>query len=94
MEITWGDWYWPIALIIASVTVAGLFFPAEFYALFTNHNNTLSDFARYELNLQTAFGARTKLHTFAWWASLITWLAIVPGFVIWFTGHIWWDTWG
>lgn len=92
--MTWGNWYWPIALIVVSVTISGLFFPAEFFALFTNHQNTLSDFARYHLDLQTAFGKRTTLHTVAWWASFVSWILIAPGMVVWLTGHIWFDTWG
>lgn len=90
MTITWGHWYWPWALLIVSIVAGGLFFPAEFYALFTNDHNTLSDFARTELDITTAFGAQTRLHTLAWWSSLVVW----SGFAIWITGHIWFDTWG
>lgn len=88
--MTWGLWYWPIALITVSVVAAGLFFPAEIYALMTNHNNTLSDFARYELDVTTAVGKRTPLHTVAWWVSFLVW----DGFVIWITGHVWFVQWG
>lgn len=88
--MTWGHWYWPTALLITAIVAGGLFFPAETYAFFTNHNNTLSDFARYELNLQTAFGAQTRLHTIAWWTTIVVWV----GFAVWITGHIWFDTWG
>lgn len=92
--MTWGHWYWPVALIIAAVTAGGLFFPAEFYALFTNHQNTLSDFARYELDLQSALGHRTGYHTLAWWSTFIVWLGIGIPMFVWLTGHIWFDTWG
>ena len=88
--MTWGHWYWPMALLVSAIVAGGLFFPAEFYALFTNHNNTLSDFARTELDITTAFGSQTRLHTAAWWTTFLVW----DGFVIWITGHIWFDTWG
>lgn len=88
--MTWGHWYWPTALIIASVTLALLFFPAEIYAVTTNLNNTLSDYSRYTLGLTTAFGGQTRLHTVAWWVSFLTWDA----FVVWITGHIWFVIWG
>ena len=83
--ITWGHWYWPIALIVVSSVVGLLFFPAEIYAAFTNMSNTLSDFARYELNLETATGKLTHLHTWAWWLTLTVW----SGFVVWITAHVW-----
>lgn len=88
--ITWGAQYWSLALIIAASVLGILFFPAELYAMFTNHNNTLSDYCRTQLDVTTAFGARTRLHTLAWWSSILVW----SGFVIWITGHIWFDTWG
>jgi hypothetical protein len=85
--MTWGHWYWPVALIVMAVTAASLFFPAEIYAITTNLNNTLSDYSRYELGLTTAFGQQTgsAIHTWAWWVSFVVWM----GFVIWITGHIW-----
>lgn len=89
-HITWGNWYWPTALIIVSSVAGLLFFPAETYAFFTNTGNTLSDFSRYELGLQTAFGGSTRLHTVSWWVSFLVWDA----FVIWITGHIWFLQWG
>lgn len=79
--MTWGRYYWPIALIIISVMIS---FP-EVFALATNHANTLSDYARYELNVST----RLTAHTLAWWASLITWLLAIGTL----TPHIWWN-WG
>lgn len=90
VAMTWGKWYWPTALIIAAVTLALLFFPAEIYAITTNLNNTLSDYSRYELGVTTAFGKSTALHTVAWWVSFVVW----SGFVIWITGHIWFVQWG
>lgn len=92
--MTWGHWYWPLAILIVAIVSAGLFFPAETYAFFSNHNNTLSDFLRTEFNITTAMGKQTRLHTWAWWASFVAWVLIVPAFVVWFTGHIWFDTWG
>lgn len=88
--MTWGHTYWSVALIIAAVVCGGLFFPAEIYAFITNHNNTLSDYCRTELDITTAFGKSTRLHTFAWWTSFLVW----TGFGVWITGHIWFDTWG
>jgi hypothetical protein len=85
--ITWGFWYWPMALTIAAVVLGVLFFPAEIYAIATNHGNTLSDFSRYELGVQTALGKQTIIHTVAWWSSFVIWL----GFVSWITLHIWFD---
>lgn len=85
--MTWGHWYWPTALIIAASVLALLFFPAEIYAIFSNLNNTLSDYSRYELGLTTAFGQQTgsAVHTIAWYVTFFVWM----GFVIWITAHIW-----
>lgn len=88
--MTWGNWYWPLALITMAIVAAGLFFPAEITAIVTNKNNTLSDFARYELGVRTALGQTVTLHTWAWWVSFLVW----DGFVIWITGHIWFVQWG
>lgn len=75
--ITWGLWYWPKYLIVASL----LFLAPEAYAFFTNHNNTLSDFAWNELGI----GGTINQHHPAWWFSLVAWLVF---FVV-ITGHIW-----
>jgi hypothetical protein len=83
--MTWGHWYWPAALLTVSIVASGLFFPAEIYAVLISPNNTLTAFSRYELGLQTAFGAYTKLHTIAWWWSFLTW----DIFVVAITAHIW-----
>jgi len=45
---TWGPLYWTIFLVVASA----FFFAPEFYALFTNWNNTFSDFVWIELKVQ------------------------------------------
>lgn len=84
-RITWGGWYWPLALLIVGGVAGVLFFPAEIYAAFTNMQNTLSDYSRYELNLETATGGVTHVRTWAWWTTLVVWL----GFVGWITPHIW-----
>lgn len=89
-SITWGHWYWPMALTITAIVAGGLFFPAEFYALFTNHGNTLSDFSRTELGVTTAFGAQTRMHTIAWWSTI----SVYVPFQVWIIGHIWFDQWG
>lgn len=79
--MTWGRVYWPLALITISAIIAG----PELFALATNHANTLSDYARYELNVS----GRLTIHTVAWWASLGAWLLAVGTL----TPHIWWN-WG
>lgn len=79
--VSWGKYYWPYFLILAS----GLFGIPELIALFTNHWNTLSDYARYELNVSPA----VTVHTLAWYLSLAAWLL----FVVVITMHIWWN-WG
>lgn len=76
----WGNWYWPRGLIVVCVAFA----IPELYALFTNVNNTLSDYCWRELNVNVAWGHGA--HTAGWWASLILWVA----FVATITGHIWW----
>lgn len=77
---TWGLIYWPTFIYV----VLAEFAPAEIYAFFTNSNNTLSDFAWYELGIH---GSVTP-HSAAWWASLILWAFFV--FII--TAHIWFRT--
>jgi len=76
----WGNWYWPRGLIVVFVAFA----VPELYALFTNVQNTLSDYCWRELNVNVAWGH--GVHTAAWWFSLVMWLTFVA--VI--TGHIWW----
>jgi len=75
--ITWGLTYWPIYLIIASL---GFLVP-EIYALFTGHQNTLSDYAWQELDIRTNFH-----HTLAWGLSQAAWVlfAVVITFHIWY----------
>lgn len=79
--MTWGKLYWPFYLIVASL----LFLGPELIALFTNVQNTLSDYARYELNVS----AQVTVHTIAWYVSLIGWAL----FVVVISLHIWGD-WG
>jgi hypothetical protein len=76
----WGNTYWPAGLIAAFAAFA----VPELYALFTNAQNTLSDYCWRELSVNVAFGH--GIHTAAWWFSLILWAA----FVVTITGHIWW----
>ena len=77
MGITWGLRYWSIALIVAALAFLG----PELYALATNYHNTLSDYARHELNLD----AHLTYHTVAWWLTLVAWGV----FVVVITLHIW-----
>lgn len=79
--VSWGRYYWPFYLLLA----AALFGIPELVALFTNHYNTLSDYARFELNVSP----HITVHTLAWWASLAAWCL----FVVVITAHIWWN-WG
>jgi hypothetical protein len=76
----WGYSYWPWYLIIASIA----FIIPEFYGIFTNAANTLSDYCWHELSVNVMFG--NGRHTIAWWLSLIGW----GTFVVLITLHIWW----
>jgi hypothetical protein len=87
--MTWGLWYWPLALITVAVVAGLMFFPAEIYAVVSNHSNTLSDYSRYQLGLTTALGKETRLHTVTWWITFLVW----SGFIVWITGHIWYVKW-
>lgn len=80
--MTWGRDYWPIMLIIVFL----LFAIPEVSALFTNWSNTLSDYARYELNINTIKLPFNK-HSIAWITSMILWII----FVFWITWHIWFE---
>lgn len=84
MRATWGTYYWPYFLILVSVE----FGVPELIALGTNVANTLSDYARLQLHVGTAFAG--SVHTVAWWASLIAWLL----FVVVITDHVWWARFG
>ena len=77
---TWGFWYWPIFIW----TVIGIFVPPETYAFFTNSNNTLSDFAWYELGIH---GSYTP-HSPTWWGSLVITVSAMAVLV----AHIWFKT--
>lgn len=83
--MTWGKFFWAYWIIVTAVTFLG----PELYALFTNVQNTLSDYARYQLNVTTAI-SNQGIHTLAWWASFIAWVV----FVAWITPHIWWAKFG
>lgn len=78
--ITWGAIYWPIAMIAVML----LFFPAETYAFFTNHSNTLSDYSWNQLGIT----GNVNPHNWQWWLSLLGWW----GFVGIITAHIWFHT--
>lgn len=84
MRATWGAYYWPYFLILVSVE----FGVPELVALATNVANTLSDYARLQLHVGTAFSG--TVHTVAWWCSLAAWLL----FVVVITDHIWWVRFG
>jgi hypothetical protein len=81
----WGRLYWPYWMILTSLTFLG----PELGALFTDVRNTLSDYARYELNVGVALPGH-GVHTLAWWASLTGWGV----FVVVITLHIWWAKFG
>lgn len=81
VKLTWGKYYWPYFLILVS-TIFGV---PELIALFTNVKNTLSDYARLELNVSSTM----SVHTLAWYLSLSAWLL----FVVVITFHIW-GNWG
>lgn len=76
--VSWGKYYWPYFLLLTSL----IFAVPELIALFTNVKNTLSDYARYELNVTP----HLTVHTLAWWVSISAWLL----FAVVITVHIWW----
>ena len=76
--ITWGKYYWPIALIFSTI---GLFGIPELIALATNWHNTLTQYSWTELHINGV-----PIHGIAWWSSLLVWLL----FVVVITIHIWW----
>lgn len=77
--ITWGSWYWPLFLTVASFEFA----IPEAYALITKQSaNTLSDYSWDELHINSPF----TYHSAAWGISLLIWLV----FVVAITLHIWW----
>lgn len=80
--MTWGKVYWTWFLIVTSVA----FLAPEIYALFTNFRNTLSDYARYELDITTPTQPFFT-HTAAWFLSLGVWLVAA----VWLTFHIWFE---
>jgi len=80
--MTWGRTYWAVYLIVAALAFLG----PEIYALCTNFKNTLSDYARYELNVTTPAQA-FNTHTAAWLLTLGAWLVVT----FWLTFHIWFE---
>lgn len=76
--MTWGKLYWPYWMILTSFT----FLVPELIAALGNVRNTLSDYARAELNVSP----HMTVHTVAWYVSLAGWLL----FVLVITAHIWW----
>lgn len=76
----WGNTYWPAGLIALAVA----FGIPELYALFTDADNTLSDYCWRELGVNVMFGH--GVHTAAWWASLALWVLFVAVITL----HIWW----
>ncbi len=81
---TWGALYWPIGLVVTAL----LFFPPETYAFFTGHANTLSDYARWQLNEYP--NEPLFAHDWQWWLSQVVYL----GAIEWLWGHIWYYIWG
>jgi hypothetical protein len=76
----WGNVYWPVYLIAASVAFGG----PELYAVATNSANTLSEYSWTELGVGSI-----PVHNIAWWLSLAVWWT----FVLAITAHIWWRGW-
>lgn len=80
--MTWGRYYWPFYLVLASL----LFIVPELIALFTNYRNTLSQYSWAELHVNP----HVSLHIMAWYLSLGAWtlFAIVITLHIWFRVNI------
>lgn len=76
---TWGQYYWPFFLTLASA----LFLIPEVAALITNSANTLSDYCWREMSVNIAYGHGR--HTIGWWASILSWGL----FTVLITIHIW-----
>jgi hypothetical protein len=90
---TWGSHYWPWFLIAGSAFITLGFGVPETIALVqgshnphVNIDNTLSWYARYELNVT----AGATIHGAAWWFTFVVWMV----FVIFITAHIWFDQFG
>lgn len=70
---TWGRWYWPAFLVLFA---SALLVP-EFYALFSNARNTLSDYVWTGLDVsveqQRPWTAAHYL-VFGAWLTLVSWL--------------------
>lgn len=93
MLATWGSRYWPVFLLVSSAWLILGFAVPEGIALWEGaHNphlqidNTLSWYARYELNV-TQGG---NIHGITWWVTFVLWII----FVVFITAHIWMDQFG
>lgn len=86
---TWGQWYWPIFVIVSAVWLLTGFGVPETIALIESHlvhepiDNTLSYYSRRELNVSAVW----TIHTIAWYLSLACWTM----FVCFLTSHIWFN---
>lgn len=80
----WGAKYWPVFLVSAAI----MFLAPECWGLATDHANTLSDFARWQLGDYR--GEPFWQHDWQWFASQVAYL-ILTG---WLWGHIWYAIWG
>lgn len=78
-QVTWGNNYWPYALIACSLIILG----PEIYALVTNHANTLSDYVWRELRV--SFKPGRTVHTAAWFLTQGTFLVLNS----WLLFHLW-----
>lgn len=70
---TWGLWYWPVWLVVMLTTLA----IPEFYALFTNTQNTQSAWVWRELDVTTDTPKPwTAVHYlfFGLWLVIMSWL--------------------
>lgn len=87
---TWGMKYWPWFLLVTTAQILFGFGVPETIALVqgahkpsSGVDNTLSHYARYELNVS----AHMTIHTVTWWFTLVVFLA----FVVFAVSHIWFD---
>lgn len=69
----WGDWYWPLWMVVVSVSLLG----PEIYALSSDSRNTLSDWVWVKLQVTTTQQLPwTAAHflVFGGWLTLTVWL--------------------
>lgn len=83
--MTWGNWYWPVFLIISAIWIITGFGVPEIIALITevkgHTDNTLSHYSQFELGMSTEI----TRHSIAWVLSLLSWVVITTLL----TWHIW-----